>query len=116
VLLLNNDAILFQQGLKTLVEYAENNSIVAGLQGVILKYARSVLGLIGAMLISSLPPLIYSLWMASKRFGVNIDFRSSSLIYASSFVNALALGSFLSLVLVGLYLVFSREGKVSSCD
>jgi GT2 family glycosyltransferase len=38
VLLLNNDAIIFQGGLKTLVEYAENHSDVAGLQGVILKY------------------------------------------------------------------------------
>jgi len=38
VLLLNNDAILFQEGLKTLVEYAENYSNVAGLQGVVLKY------------------------------------------------------------------------------
>jgi GT2 family glycosyltransferase len=36
VLLLNNDAIIFQEGLKTLVEYAENYSDVACLQGVIL--------------------------------------------------------------------------------
>jgi len=38
VLLLNNDAVLFQGGLKTLVEYAENYDTVAGLQGVVLKY------------------------------------------------------------------------------
>jgi O-antigen/teichoic acid export membrane protein len=57
----------------------------------LLTRSYSVLGLIGAMLISNLPPLIYSLWMASKRFGVNIDFRSSSLIYASSFVSAIPL-------------------------
>jgi len=38
VLLLNNDAIIFQEGLKTLVEYAENYSDVACLQGVVLKY------------------------------------------------------------------------------
>jgi hypothetical protein len=49
----------------------------------------SVLGLIGAMLISSLPPLIYSLWMASRRFGVGPDFRSSLIIYPSSFISAI---------------------------
>ena len=38
VLLLNNDAVLLQEGLKTLVEYAENNPRIAGLQGVILRY------------------------------------------------------------------------------
>jgi len=38
VLLLNNDVVLFQGGLKTLVEYAENYDNVAGLQGVVLKY------------------------------------------------------------------------------
>jgi len=38
VLLLNNDAVLFQGSLKTLVEYAENYDTVAGLQGVVLKY------------------------------------------------------------------------------
>lgn len=38
VLLLNNDAILFQEGLKTLVEYAENYYDVAGLQGVIFQH------------------------------------------------------------------------------
>jgi len=36
VLLLNNDAVLSQHGLKTLVEYAENFEDVAGLQGVVL--------------------------------------------------------------------------------
>jgi hypothetical protein len=41
VLLLNNDAILFQQGLKTLVEYAENNSIVAGLQRTSSTFPKS---------------------------------------------------------------------------
>jgi len=43
VLLLNNDAIIFQEGLKTLVEYAENHSDVAGLQGVILKYKSKLI-------------------------------------------------------------------------
>jgi GT2 family glycosyltransferase len=38
VLLLNNDAILLQHGLKTLVEYAENFENLGGLQGVILRY------------------------------------------------------------------------------
>jgi O-antigen/teichoic acid export membrane protein len=49
----------------------------------------SVLGLIGAILISSLAPLIYSLWVASKRFGVSVDFRGSLPIYASSFTSAI---------------------------
>jgi GT2 family glycosyltransferase len=38
VLLLNNDAILLQHGLKTLIEYAENLEDLGGLQGVILRY------------------------------------------------------------------------------
>jgi len=38
VLLLNNDAVLLQHGLKTLVEYAENFERLGGLQGVVLKY------------------------------------------------------------------------------
>jgi GT2 family glycosyltransferase len=48
VLLLNNDAALFQQGLKTLVEYAENNDRVAGLQGVVLKYGTRLIDVAGA--------------------------------------------------------------------
>jgi len=43
VLLLNNDAIIFQGGLKTLVEYAENHSDVACLQGVVLKYGTRLI-------------------------------------------------------------------------
>ena len=41
--LLNNDAVLFQEGLRVLVEYAENYSGVAGLQGVVLKYGSRLL-------------------------------------------------------------------------
>jgi len=38
VLLLNNDAVLFQEGPRVLVEYAENYSGATGLQGVVLKH------------------------------------------------------------------------------
>jgi len=40
VLLINNDTILFQDGLRTLIEYIENisNNNVASLQGVVLRY------------------------------------------------------------------------------
>ena len=47
VLLLNNDAIIFQGGLKTLVEYAENYSDVACLQGVVLKYGTRLIDTAG---------------------------------------------------------------------
>jgi GT2 family glycosyltransferase len=47
VLLLNNDAIIFQEGLKTLVEYAENYSDVACLQGVVLKYGTRLIDTAG---------------------------------------------------------------------
>jgi len=47
VLLLNNDAILFQGGLRTLVEYAENNGSVAGLQGVVLRYRSKLIDTAG---------------------------------------------------------------------
>jgi len=47
VLLLNNDAVLFQRGLKTLVEYAENDDRVAGLQGVVLKYGTRLIDTAG---------------------------------------------------------------------
>jgi len=47
VLLLNNDAILLQGGLKTLVEYAENYDNVAGLQGVVLKYKSRLIDTAG---------------------------------------------------------------------
>jgi len=47
VLLLNNDAILFQSGLKTLVEYAESNSNLACLQGVVLKYGTRLIDTAG---------------------------------------------------------------------
>jgi hypothetical protein len=35
--------VLFQEGLRVLVEYAENYSGVAGLQGVVLKYGSRLL-------------------------------------------------------------------------
>jgi len=47
VLLLNNDALLFQGGLKTLVEHAENNDHVAGLQGVVLRYGTRIIDTAG---------------------------------------------------------------------
>ena len=43
VLLLNNDAVLMQHGLKTLVEYAENFERLGGLQGVILQYGTRLI-------------------------------------------------------------------------
>jgi GT2 family glycosyltransferase len=43
VLLLNNDAILLQHGLKTLVEYAEGFERLGGLQGVILQYGTRLI-------------------------------------------------------------------------
>jgi len=43
VLLLNNDAVLLQHGLKTLVEYAENFERLGGLQGVILQYGTRLI-------------------------------------------------------------------------
>ena len=50
VLLLNNDAILFQDSLKTLIEYAEINSNVACLQGVILRYGTRLIDSAGDFL------------------------------------------------------------------
>ena len=47
MLLLNNDAVLFQGGLRTLVEYAENNDSVAGLQGVVLRYRSRLIDTAG---------------------------------------------------------------------
>jgi len=47
VLLLNNDAVLFQSSLQTLIEYAENNDNVAGLQGVVLKYKSRLIDTAG---------------------------------------------------------------------
>jgi GT2 family glycosyltransferase len=58
VLLLNNDAILFQNSLKTLVEYAENNSNVACLQGVVLKYGTRLIDTAGDYLDEFLHPYI----------------------------------------------------------
>jgi GT2 family glycosyltransferase len=43
VLLLNNDAVLLQHGLKTLVEYAESFERLGGLQGVILQYGTRLI-------------------------------------------------------------------------
>jgi len=43
VLLLNNDAILLEHGLKTLVEYAERFEGLGGLQGVILQYGTRLI-------------------------------------------------------------------------
>jgi len=56
VLLLNNDAIIFQGGLKTLVEYAENYSDVACLQGVVLNYGTRLIEDIGFYLDEFLQP------------------------------------------------------------
>ncbi len=56
VLLLNNDAVLLQGGLKTLVEYAENRADVAGLQGVILKYGTRLIDGAGAFVDELLIP------------------------------------------------------------
>jgi GT2 family glycosyltransferase len=39
--------VLFQQGLKTLVEYAENDDRVAGLQGVVLRYGSRLIDTAG---------------------------------------------------------------------
>jgi GT2 family glycosyltransferase len=50
VLLLNNDALLFQNGLKTLVEYAEVNSNVACLQGIVLKYGTRLIDTAGGFI------------------------------------------------------------------
>jgi GT2 family glycosyltransferase len=43
VLLLNNDAVLLEHGLKTLVEYAESFERLGGLQGVILQYGTRLI-------------------------------------------------------------------------
>jgi len=43
VLLLNNDAVLLQHGLKTLVEYSEGFEGLGGLQGVILQYGTRLI-------------------------------------------------------------------------
>ena len=43
VLLLNNDAVLLQRGLKVLVEYAEGFERLGGLQGVILQYGTRLI-------------------------------------------------------------------------
>jgi GT2 family glycosyltransferase len=50
VLLLNNDAILLQHGLKTLVEYAEGFERLGGLQGVILQYGTRLIDSAGDFL------------------------------------------------------------------
>jgi GT2 family glycosyltransferase len=56
VLLLNNDAILLQHGLKTLVEYAENFENLGGLQGVILQYGTRLIDSAGDFLDELLRP------------------------------------------------------------
>ena len=56
VLLLNNDAVLFQQGLKTLVEYGENDTNIAGLQGIVLKYGAKSVDTAGGYLNELLEP------------------------------------------------------------
>jgi GT2 family glycosyltransferase len=50
VLLLNNDAMLFQGGLKTLVEYAENYKDVGGLNGIVLKYHSKLIDTAGYLI------------------------------------------------------------------
>jgi Predicted glycosyltransferases len=47
VLLLNNDAVLLQHGLRTLIEYAEDFDGVGGLQGVVLKFGTRVIDTAG---------------------------------------------------------------------
>ena len=47
MLLLNNDAVLFQEGLRVLVEYAEKYSGVAGLQSVVLEYGSKLIDTAG---------------------------------------------------------------------
>ena len=47
ILLLNNDAILLQHGLKTMIEYAENFESLGGLQGVVLKYGSRLIDTAG---------------------------------------------------------------------
>jgi GT2 family glycosyltransferase len=50
VLLLNNDAVLFQESLKKLVEYAEIQNNVACLQGIVLKYGTKLIDTAGGFI------------------------------------------------------------------
>jgi len=58
VLLLNNDAVLLQHGLKTLVEYAEGFERLGGLQGVVLRYGTRVIDSAGDFLDELLRPYL----------------------------------------------------------
>jgi GT2 family glycosyltransferase len=58
VLLLNNDAILLEHGLKTLVEYAEGFERLGGLQGVVLRYGTRVIDSAGDFLDELLRPYL----------------------------------------------------------
>jgi O-antigen/teichoic acid export membrane protein len=66
-------------------------------------------GLIGAILISSLPSLAYKLFTASRKFNLKIDFKSSMKTYLSSLLSAIPLMIFLQLSPLSslLNLVFS---------
>jgi GT2 family glycosyltransferase len=56
VLLLNNDAVLLQHGLKVLVEYAEGFERLGGLQGVVLRYGTRIIDSTGGFLDELLRP------------------------------------------------------------
>jgi GT2 family glycosyltransferase len=58
VLLLNNDAVLFQEGLKKLVEIFENLGKVAGVQGVVLKYKSGLIDTAGGYINEFLQPYL----------------------------------------------------------
>jgi hypothetical protein len=57
--------------------------------------------------------IVYDVIFRPESVGLALFTTSTGLQHQYSFVNALALGSFLSLVLTGLYLVFSRKEKYS---
>ncbi len=50
VLLLNNDAVLYSDGLKALIEYAEQYEHIGGLNGVVLKYGGNIIDSAGVFL------------------------------------------------------------------
>jgi GT2 family glycosyltransferase len=94
VLLLNNDAIIFQGGLKTLVEYAENHSDVACLQGVVLKYGTRLIDAAGGYMDEFLQ--LYGLgyyreypWILSKPVHVTYVDGSCAFYKVESILNCL---------------------------
>jgi GT2 family glycosyltransferase len=50
VLLVNNDTILLEEGLKTLAEYAENYEDIAGVQGILLRHGTGLIDTAGGYL------------------------------------------------------------------